>query len=75
MDKFRHCLTELSARNTIMTGYYSLAFLARLNNVQEELLYYPRRRCWRWRWRRRPQMLKFSLKFLRPHYFLTLSPI
>ena len=40
-------------------------FLARLNNVQGELLY--------WRWR--PQMLKFSLKFLRPHYFLTLSPI
>ena len=41
-------------------------FLARLNNVLEELLYYPRRRRWRWR----PQMLKFALKFLRPHYFL-----
>ena len=46
---------------------FQLHFLARLNNIQEELLYYPRRR----RWRRRPQMLKF----LRPHYFLTLSPI
>ena len=36
-----------------------------------ELLYYP----WRWRQCWRPQMLKFSLKFLRSHYFLTLSPI
>ena len=48
-------------------------FLAHLNNLHGELLYYPR--CWRWHWRRhwprRPQMLKF----LRPHYFLTLSPI
>ena len=54
-------------------------FLAHLNNVHGELLYYPRRWCWRWlwcwRWCRRPQMLKFSLKFLRPHYFLTLSLI
>ena len=45
-------------------------FLAYLNNVHGELLYYP----WWWR-HRRPQMLKFSLKFLRPHYFLTLSLI
>ena len=30
-------------------------FLARLDEVQEELLYYPWRRrwCWRWLWRRR----------------------
>ena len=27
MDKFRHFLTELSARDTIMAGYYSLTFL------------------------------------------------
>ena len=31
-----------------------------------------RRRRWR-RWR--PQILKLSLKFLRPQFFLTLSPI
>ena len=30
-------------------------------------MYYSRRRRWRRRWR--PQMLKFSLKFLRPDYF------
>ena len=38
-------------------------FLVSLNNVHGELLYYPRLQ--------RPHMLKF----LRPHYFLTLSPI
>ena len=27
MGKFRQCLTELSARDTIMAGYYSLRFL------------------------------------------------
>ena len=27
MDKFRQCLTELSAHDTIMAGYYSLTFL------------------------------------------------
>ena len=27
MGKFRPCLTELSACNTIMAGYYSLTFL------------------------------------------------
>ena len=27
MDKFRQCLTELSVRDTIMAGYYSLTFL------------------------------------------------
>ena len=27
MDKFRQCLTELFARDTIMAGYYSLMFL------------------------------------------------
>ena len=35
------------------------------------------RRCWRL-WQRccgRPQMFKFSLNYLRPHYFLTLSQI
>ena len=26
MGKFRQCLTELSACNTIMAGYYSLSF-------------------------------------------------
>ena len=26
MGKFRQCLTELSARGTIMAGYYSLTF-------------------------------------------------
>ena len=49
------------------TTFEMFSFLARLNNIHGELLYYP------WRWR--PQMLKFLLKFLRPHYFLTLSPI
>ena len=48
-------------------------FLARLNNVHRELLYYSLRRLWHWR--RRPQMLKSLLKFLRPHYFLILSLI
>ena len=27
MGKFRQCLTELSARDTIMAWYYSLTFL------------------------------------------------
>ena len=27
MDKFRQCLTELSAHDTIMVGYCSLTFL------------------------------------------------
>ena len=27
MGKFRQCLTELSAHDTIMAGYYSLTFL------------------------------------------------
>ena len=27
MGKFRQCLTELSARDMIMAGYYSLTFL------------------------------------------------
>ena len=27
MDKCRQCLTELSARDKIMAGYYSLTFL------------------------------------------------
>ena len=44
--------------------------LADLNNVQEELLYYPRR--WRCRWRRLPQMLKFSLKVFKTSLFPTL---
>ena len=46
-------------------------FLAHVNKVQEELLYYPRRRRrrqWR-RWRRRPQMLKFLFKVLRTSLF------
>ena len=46
-----------------------LFLLANMNNVHGELLYYPR--CCR----RHPQMLKFSVNFLRPHYFLTISPI
>ena len=51
----------------------SRTFLAHLNNVQGELLYYPWRRGRRQR--QHPQMSKFSLKILRPHDFLTLSPI
>ena len=43
------------------------SFLACLNNIHGELLYYP--------WCQRPQMLKFSLKCLKPHYFLTSSLI
>ena len=67
-------------KNTLFTLPPIWCFLARLNNVHGELLYYPppppppptqHRR----RWRRHPQMLKFSLKFLKPHYFLTLSSI
>ena len=27
MEEFRQCLTQLSARDTIMAGYYSLMFL------------------------------------------------
>ena len=27
MDKFHQCLTQLSAHDTIMVGYYSLTFL------------------------------------------------
>ena len=54
-----------------MVWRYACGFLACLNNIQEELLYYPLRRRWCWH----PQMLKFLLKFLRPHYFLTLSSI
>ena len=50
-----------------------ILFLARLNNVHGELLYYSR--CRRWCWWRHPQMLKLSFKFWRPHYFLTLSLI
>ena len=45
---------------------HSDLFLARLDEVQEELLYYPRRRCWRWRWRGGgvgvSKMLKFYVK-------------
>ena len=61
----------LTPYNTCPKIWTKPFLVAHLNNVQEELLYYP----WRWRWRRSPQMLKFSLKFLRPHYFLTLSLI
>ena len=41
-----------------------LCFLARLDEVQEELLYYPRHRHWHWRrgWWRRGVSKKFSLK-------------
>ena len=41
-----------------------ITFLARPDEVQEELLYYPRRwrRCWRWRQRRISKMLKFYVK-------------
>ena len=38
--------------------------LARLNNIQEELLYYPRRWCWHWHRRRHPQMLRFYVKVI-----------
>ena len=41
----------------------SRRFLACLNNVQEELLYYPRRQRWR------PQMLKFYVKVFRTALF------
>ena len=33
MGKFRQILTELSARNKIMAGYYSLTFLFFLNFI------------------------------------------
>ena len=33
MGKFRQCLTELSARDTIMAGYYSLTFLLHVTFV------------------------------------------
>ena len=46
----------------VLVFFFISAFLARLNNIHGELLFYPRRRHWR------PQMLKFSLKFLKPHY-------
>ena len=53
-------------------AYFS--FLARLNNVHGELLYYSRRRRWRrWRWHRRPQMLKFSFKFFKTSLFPNLT--
>ena len=61
--------------NSLFKAFFSLSE----QNVHGELLYYPRhqRRCWRL-WQRccgRPQMFKFSLNYLRPHYFLTLSQI
>ena len=40
-------------------------FLARLNNIHGELLYYPRRRCWR----RCPKMLKFFVKVFKTLLF------
>ena len=46
----------------IYSNYRRCRFLARLDEFQEELLYYPRRR--RWRWRRRRGVSKM-LKFLR----------
>ena len=78
------CFTELVFRELYLepnwptlwhirnSGRNILVLVARLNNVHGELLYYPRRwrRRWRWRRRRRTQMLKFSLKFFRPHHFL-----
>ena len=64
-------LVLASTNVKVFVKVFKTSLLAHLNNVQEELLYYP----WRRRWRRHPQKLKFSLKFLRPHYFLTLSPI
>ena len=42
-------------------------FLARLNNIHGELLYYPRH--WRRHWRRHPQMLKFLLKVFKTTLF------
>ena len=47
-------MRKISAEWDILGYVYSdvCAFLARLDEVQEELLYYPRRRRWR-RWRRR----------------------
>ena len=45
--------------------FVTITFLARLDKVQEELLYYPRRRHWHWRWRWRYQNVKVStLKFI-----------
>ena len=52
------------------SGHFKNWFSIFSSPEQRELLYYP---CWHWRWC--PQMLKFSLKFLRPHYLLTLSLI
>ena len=49
------------------------SFLAHLNKVHGELLYYPRR----WRWCRRPQMLKFYVKVFRTllcPYLFTFEP-
>ena len=35
MGKFRHCLTELSVRDTIMAGYYSLTFLLQTVSIED----------------------------------------
>ena len=36
MCKFRHCLTELSVRDTIMAWYYSLTFLLALGSARRK---------------------------------------
>ena len=43
-----HCKTKHFCCMTITAIISGVPFLARLNKVQEELLYYP----WRWHWRR-----------------------
>ena len=37
MGKFHQCLTDLSARDTIMAGYYSLKFLFEELNMKEKI--------------------------------------
>ena len=51
--------------------YFAFTMLAFLNNVQKELLYYPRCRRWRQhlRLRQRPQMLKVYVKVFRTSVF------
>ena len=39
MGKFRQCLTELSARDTIMAGYYSLTAFLKFGTVRIRIYY------------------------------------
>ena len=44
-------VTATDEDSSVSVSYFCL-FLARLDKVQEELFYYPRRRRWRWGRRR-----------------------